>query len=64
MTEKHKDGRIYHLLAAKELPEFHYDLPQTACAQFVCAPQFFKTPKGLCGHMVLTGKHLSDNFPI
>jgi hypothetical protein len=19
-------------------------------AQFVCAPQFFKTPKGLCGH--------------
>jgi hypothetical protein len=22
-------------------------------AQFVCAPQFFKTPKGLCGHTVL-----------
>jgi hypothetical protein len=21
-------------------------------AQFVCAPQFFKTPKGLCGHTV------------
>jgi hypothetical protein len=22
-------------------------------AQFVCAPQFFKTPKGLCGHTVV-----------
>jgi hypothetical protein len=22
-------------------------------AQFVCAPQFFKTPSGLCGHFVL-----------
>jgi hypothetical protein len=21
-------------------------------AQFVCAPQFLKTPKGLCGHTV------------
>jgi hypothetical protein len=26
-------------------------------AQFVCAPQFFKTPSGLCGHTVfLIGK--------
>jgi hypothetical protein len=24
-------------------------------AQFVCAPQFFKTPSGLCGHTVLLG---------
>jgi hypothetical protein len=24
-------------------------------AQFVCAPQFFKTPKGLCGHTVYKG---------
>jgi hypothetical protein len=31
LTEKRKDGRLCHLLAAKEkLPEFHYDLPQTA----------------------------------
>jgi hypothetical protein len=22
-------------------------------AQFVCAPQFFKTPSGLCGHTVI-----------
>jgi hypothetical protein len=31
-TEKRKDGRLCHPLAVKEnLPEFHYDLPQTAC---------------------------------
>jgi hypothetical protein len=26
-------------------------------AQFVCAPQFFKTPSGLCGHTVFS-KHI------
>jgi hypothetical protein len=29
-------------------------------AQFVCAPQFFKTPTGLCGHTV----HLSYSYAI
>jgi hypothetical protein len=28
LTEKRKDNRLCHLLPAKELPEFHYDLPQ------------------------------------
>jgi hypothetical protein len=28
-TEKRKDGRLCHLLVAKKLPEFHYDLLQT-----------------------------------
>jgi hypothetical protein len=36
-------------------------------AQFVCAPQFFKTPKGLCGHTVLskmlTKITMADNQP-
>jgi hypothetical protein len=31
LTEKRKDGRLCHLLAAKKLPEFHCNLPQTAC---------------------------------
>jgi hypothetical protein len=29
-------------------------------AQFVCAPQFFKTPKGLCGHTVYN-QHMHVN---
>jgi hypothetical protein len=28
-------------------------------AQFVCAPQFFKTPKGLCGHAVYANRALN-----
>jgi hypothetical protein len=32
LTEKRKDCRLCHLLAAKKtLPEFHCNLPQTAC---------------------------------
>jgi hypothetical protein len=32
LTEKRKDGRLCHLLAAeKKLPEFHCYLPQTEC---------------------------------
>jgi hypothetical protein len=31
LTEERKDGRLWHLLAAKQLPKFHYDLLQTAC---------------------------------
>jgi hypothetical protein len=31
LTVKRKDGRLYHLLAETKPPEFHYDLPQTAC---------------------------------
>jgi hypothetical protein len=31
LTEKHKDGSLCHLLTTIKLPEFHYDLPQTAC---------------------------------
>jgi hypothetical protein len=27
-------------------------------AQFVCAPQFFKSPSGLCGHTVLFNQRL------
>jgi hypothetical protein len=30
-------------------------------AQFVCAPQFFKTPKGLCGHTVWYTLQTMDN---
>jgi hypothetical protein len=54
LTQKSKDSRLCYLLAANKLPEFHYDLPQNRMwlAQFVCKPQFFETPKGLCGHTV------------
>jgi hypothetical protein len=31
-------------------------------AQFVCAPQFFKTPKGLCGHTVYQSCRTSVRF--
>jgi hypothetical protein len=31
VTEKRKDGRLCHLLAAKKLLEFHCNLLQTAC---------------------------------
>jgi hypothetical protein len=32
-------------------------------AQFVCAPQFFKTPKGLCGHTVyLCGLQMNTEY--
>jgi hypothetical protein len=30
-------------------------------AQFVCAPQFFKTPSGLCGHNVWLSGDNGDN---
>jgi hypothetical protein len=43
LTEKRKDGRLFHLLASKN---------RMWLAQFVCPPQFFKTPSGLCGHTV------------
>jgi hypothetical protein len=34
-------------------------------AQFVCAPQFFKTPSGLCGHTVLdVREHVHFNVEI
>jgi hypothetical protein len=34
-------------------------------AQFVCAPQFFKTPKGLCGHTVFqTDVNIHKNLGI
>jgi hypothetical protein len=38
----------------KKLLEFYYDQLKNHMwlAQFVCAPQFFKAPKGLCGHTV------------
>jgi hypothetical protein len=31
LTEKRKDGRLFHLSRQKTLPEFRYNLPQTAC---------------------------------
>jgi hypothetical protein len=31
-------------------------------AQFVCPPQFFKTPKGLCGHIVYTHAYTVCNL--
>jgi hypothetical protein len=32
LTEKRKDGRLFHLSASKKkLPEFRCNLPQTAC---------------------------------
>jgi hypothetical protein len=31
-------------------------------AQFVCAPQFFKTPKGLCGHTVQSQRFSKDTI--
>jgi hypothetical protein len=38
----------------KKLPEFRCNLPQKHMwlAQFISAPQFFKTPIALCGHPV------------
>jgi hypothetical protein len=32
-------------------------------AQFVCAPQFFKTLSGLCGHTVHTHYMFRSNWP-
>jgi hypothetical protein len=29
-------------------------------AQFICAPQFFKTPSGLCGHTVHYFPHVRE----
>jgi hypothetical protein len=31
LTEKRKDGRLFHLSAKKKLPEFRCHLPQNAC---------------------------------
>jgi hypothetical protein len=46
VTENRKDGRLCHLLAAKRLPEFHYDLPQTTHAYSICLRATnFKNPK-------------------
>jgi hypothetical protein len=36
LTEKRNDGRLCHLLVAKILLEFHYDLPQTHMASSIC----------------------------
>jgi hypothetical protein len=53
LTEKRKDGRLCHLLAEKRnFQSFTLICRKPWLAQFVCAPQFFKTPKGLYGHTV------------
>jgi hypothetical protein len=38
----------------KKLPEFHFDMPQTAYGylNLFAGHKFFKTLKGLCGHTV------------
>jgi hypothetical protein len=49
-----KDGHLFHLPASKKnFQSFAVICPNHMwLAQFVCAPQFFKTPSGLCGHTV------------
>jgi hypothetical protein len=54
LTEKHKDGLLCHLLVATKTSRVSLwsGANRMWLAQFVCAPQIFKTPKGLCGHTV------------
>jgi hypothetical protein len=54
LTEKRKDGRLCHMLAAKEnFQSFSMICRKPHVASSICLrATIFQTPKGLCGHTV------------